>query len=67
MDDYCVRYINLPIGVNGITVLNKNFYNVFINARLSLEEQQEALKHELTHIKRDDFYSDAKIEEIEDL
>lgn len=31
------------------------FYNVYINSRLSFEEQRKALKHELEHIRRHDF------------
>ena len=65
--DYCVRYINLPISIRGITVFNGDFYNIYINAKLSYEEQQRAIHHELTHVKRNDFYSEAAIEEIEDM
>lgn len=65
--DYCIRFVDLPAGIKGITILRKDFYNIYINAGLSSEEQQKTIKHELTHIKRDDFYSDAAIEEIENL
>lgn len=65
--DYYIRFVDLPAGIKGITVLKKDFYSVYINAGLSSEEQQKAIKHELTHIKREDFYSDAAIEEIENL
>ena len=67
MMEYCVRYINLPVSIRGITVLNNGFYNIYINAKLSYEEQQRAIRHELTHVKRNDFYSEAAIEEIEDM
>lgn len=54
--EYCVRYIDLPCSVNGVTVPDVDgFYNIYINSRLSLEKQAQALKHELTHIARDDF------------
>lgn len=65
--DYCIRFIDLPVKIKGITVLSSDFYNVYINARLSYAEQQKAIHHELTHINRDDFYSDADIVEIENL
>lgn len=67
MEDYCIRYVNLPTTVRGVTACADGFYNVYINAYLSYEEQQKAIKHGLKHIKRNDFYSDAPIEEIENI
>lgn len=56
MIDYYVRYIDLPYTIKGMTVQDINgFYNVYINSRLSFEEQRKALKHELEHISRHDF------------
>lgn len=56
MGDYCIRYIPMPWNTKGVTVEDGNgFYNIYINSRLSAETQQEAVKHELTHIKRGDF------------
>lgn len=64
--DYCIRYIDLPCKVNGTTVQDASgFYNVYINSRLSYEAQQRAIIHELTHIRRDDFYSNDRLELIE--
>lgn len=61
-----IRYIDLPCTIKGITVQDDNgFYNVYINAKLSEEAQIKALEHEITHIKRDDFYSLKPIELIE--
>lgn len=54
--NYCIRYINLPCTVKGFTVQDENsFYNVYINANLSDDEQNEAVLHELSHIENDDF------------
>ncbi|MFR5684981.1 MAG: hypothetical protein ACLUD1_13265 [Clostridia bacterium] len=65
--EYCVRYINLPVSIRGITVLNNGFYNIYINAKLSYEDHQRAIHHQLTHVKRNDFYYESAIEEIEDM
>jgi hypothetical protein len=66
--DYCIRYVNLPYTVNGVTVMDEEgFFNVYINSRLSYECQQKAIKHELTHIARDDFFRENKLEEIESM
>lgn len=54
--EYCIRYIDLPYSVKGMTVLDKNgFANIYINARLCYNIQQQAIKHELEHIRRKDF------------
>ncbi len=54
--DYWVRYIDLPCSIKGMTVEdNEGFYNVYINARLCYEQQQDAIKHEMEHIRRKDF------------
>lgn len=66
MDDVCIRFMDFPCRVNGVTVQDENgFYNVYINARLSLEAQRAAIKHELTHIKREDFYSLDSLSKVE--
>ena len=51
MKDYCIRYVDLPPTVRGVTACTDGFYNVYINAYLSYEEQQKATKHGLKHIK----------------
>lgn len=67
-EEYIVRLIELPYKVNGLTVCDENgFYNIYINSRLSLELQNKAYKHELSHIAEDDFYNDKPIELCEAL
>ena len=54
--DYCVRFINLPLTTKGVTVEDANgFFNIYINENLSVEQQQQALEHEMRHIRRGDF------------
>ena len=54
--NYIVRYIDLPCSVKGVTVTDiDGFFNIYINSRLPIEEQRRALRHEITHISRDDF------------
>lgn len=54
--DYCVRFIDLPLTTKGVTVEDANgFFNIYINENLSVEQQQAALEHEMTHIRRGDF------------
>ena len=67
--NYCIRYINLPCSVHGITIDDgKGFYNIYINADIGYYEQQKAIHHELTHIGRDDFYrTDLPLCEVENM
>ena len=64
--DYIVRYIDLPITVKGTTVMDYDgFYNIYINSRLSYEEQKKTIAHEMEHIVRGDFFSHATLEDVE--
>ena len=66
MDSVIIRIIDLPIGVDGMTVKDSNDdYNVYLNARLSGDQQVIAFRHELDHIKNGDFYSDESVAEKE--
>ena len=51
--------------MRGLTACSDGFYNIYTNSALSLEEQEKTIQHELTHIERDDFYSDGTIETVE--
>lgn len=67
MGEYIVRLVDMPCSVNGVTVLDEDgFANIYINSRLSHDQQQEAIQHELRHIHRDDFYKlDEPLEAVE--
>ena len=56
MNEYCIRFIPLPTTLKGITVEDSSgFYNIYINSSLSYEEQQKAIKHEISHVTGNDF------------
>lgn len=64
MDAEIIRIIDLPFTVNGMTVKDENGdYNIYLNARLSLESREIAYVHEVDHIKLGHFYS---VESVED-
>ena len=67
LPDGCrVRLIDLDYGVGAlISVDEEGFANIYLNARLSREKQRQALRHELAHFARDDWFRDADIREIE--
>ena len=66
--EYCVRMVNFPVTVKGVTVMDETgFYNIYINSRLDFETQKETLAHELTHIRRGDFFSDESLEDVESM
>ena len=67
MDEIICRIIELPPRVNAVTVVDENGdFNVYVNSRLSLEEQQKAYKHECRHIKKCHFHSLKSVEECEE-
>lgn len=56
--DVTVRVIELPAKVRGVTLPNADgTYSVYVNAALSPNVQQEALLHELYHIRNDHLYT----------
>lgn len=62
MDAVILRIIDLPGRTKGFTAKDENDdYNVYINARLSLEERAKAARHELEHIRRNHFYGSASV------
>ena len=66
--DFFVRMINLPPSIHGMTVTNDDStFSVYINSKLSVEQQKEAYMHDVSHIVKDDFFTDLPIEEIENL
>jgi Zn-dependent peptidase ImmA (M78 family) len=57
MFDYRIVLLDLPCKIKGTTTKDENdFYTIYINARLSDEQQIETFLHELEHIKNDDYY-----------
>ena len=65
-DDYIVRLIDLPYGIGGVVSEDSDgFYSIYLNARHTREKNKESLKHELRHIKHNDFHNKRSIREIE--
>lgn len=66
MEKIITRIVDLPLSIRGYTSLDaEGNYNIYINAKLSREMQEKAYKHELTHIRRDDFSDKKTLEEAE--
>lgn len=66
MDDIVCRFLDLPLRVNAVTVVDENGdFNVYVNSHLSHEEQMNAYKHECRHIKKQHFYLDTPVKNCE--
>ena len=67
--DYTVRLVPWLSGdIPAMVTPDKDGHcSIYINENLSHEARLEALKHELRHIERDDFYNAAPIEAVEGL
>lgn len=58
--------MDLPYTIKAMVALDEDgFSNIYVNSRLSHEEQFKAAMHELNHVARDDFYNDLSIRTIE--
>lgn len=66
MDGVFIRYLSLPCTVKGLTIQDREGnYNVYINARLTNEANQQTLQHEIQHILDNDFHKILHIKDIE--
>lgn len=66
MDSVIIRIIDLPIGVDGMTVKDSNDdFNIYLNARLSGDAQAIAFRHEVEHIRNGDFYREESVADKE--
>ena len=56
LENIFVHYLNMPTSVKSNVTHNEDgSYSIFINARLSQNQQTNAYMHELEHILKDDF------------
>lgn len=66
MSNIIVRIIDLPCTVRGYTALDdEGDYNIYLNARLSPQQQKNAYNHEMKHISRDDWHDSKTVEMAE--
>ena len=64
--EICVRITDLPVTIPGFSAADEDgFISIYINARLSREEQLNAFLHELKHYVSNDIYNDLSIEDVE--
>ena len=56
LENIFVHYLDMPTSVKSNVTHNEDgSYSIFINARLSQNQQANAYMHELEHILKDDF------------
>lgn len=67
MGEDCFVFLkNLPTSVRALTTENSDgTYTIFINSRLSYEQQCNEYKHEIGHIGNYDFEKDCNVSELE--
>ena len=62
----CIRLLDLPYSVGAVVSLDDEGYaSIYLNSRLSYEDQCRNLRHELHHIYNGDLYSEASIIDAE--
>lgn len=51
-----VKFLDLPPKIKAVATKNEdNTYTVILNSKLNYEQQLESYKHEIDHIKNNDF------------
>jgi len=64
-DTFCY-YLDMPLSIRGVSVINPDgTITVYINSRLTYEQQRKAYQHEISHIDNDDFNNYDDINNIE--
>ena len=64
--DFHVYFAPFAGDVKALVSLGEDsYYSIYVNSNLPFEVQKEAVKHELRHILRGDFYNDLSIQEVE--
>lgn len=63
--EYIIRYCDMPYTLKAFTVYSNNFYNIFVNSRISCEQQHSSIQHELKHIGSGDFDKDCNTDLLE--
>ena len=66
MLEYYVRLVSLPRAVEGVSVPNDDgSFDIYLNSRLSPQQREETLEHELRHLKQEHFYLDLPLSRME--
>lgn len=65
--EYRIFYRDLPYSIKAFTVYCDGFYNIFVNSRLSHEQNKKSILHEFEHIMHNDFDSNISVDSIERL
>lgn len=67
MGEDCFVFLkNLPTTLKALVVENEDdTYTIFLNSRLTYEQQCNSYKHEIDHIKKKDFEKDCNVSELE--
>lgn len=65
--DYHIYFAPFAGSIKALVTLGEdNYYSIYVNSNLPHEVQREAIKHELRHIMRDDFFNSNSIQEVEE-
>lgn len=67
MSNYvCIRLLDLPAHVNGVTIPSDDGYDVYINSNICEKKKKSTIAHELRHIYGDHFCGHISIKFSED-
>ncbi|MBQ2897906.1 MAG: ImmA/IrrE family metallo-endopeptidase [Clostridia bacterium] len=68
MGEIFTRLIKMPPRIKGYTAIDDDGnYNIYLNEKLSAEQQRRTYLHEMAHIKRGDWDKDSVKDAEEDM
>ena len=63
-----IRLLDMPYSVGAVVSYDHDGYaSIYLNARLSREDQRRGLRHELRHINNNDLYNNKGIIDAENI
>lgn len=65
MSDINVKLVDLPCSIRGFTKKTADGHTIFLNARLTREQNCKTYLHELEHIKRNHLGRELNIDMVE--
>ena len=71
MSNVSVQFMNMPTTIKACVVrcfdTDDIFFTIMVNARMSDSQQQEAYRHEISHIEHGDFSRCVSVDYIESM
>jgi len=65
MNNFKVMYEDMPTTIGALVKETDGFYDIIINARMSVDRQQRSYREEIYHIQNNDHERTCSVDQIE--